>query len=136
MATSNTYLMFICDNPYWTYITPLSDNEEKSEIKEQLADFLKEGQYFDIYEETTTLTNGELVQRLMDYPETEYVFVNKEHTQDLIDHKENAIETYGEEAYNYNEYHDVVIEKFKSGNLFTIVPKEEAIKHLIATNNQ
>lgn len=135
MATSNTYLMFICDNPYWTYITPLSDNEEKSEIKEQLADFLKEDQYFDIREETTTLTNGELVQRLMDHPETEYVFVNKEHVQDLIEHKENAIENYGEEAYNNDEYHDVIIEKFKSGTLFTIVPKEEAIKYLIAVNN-
>lgn len=136
MPTSNTYLMFICDNPNWTYVTPLNGNEEKSEIKEQLADFLKEGQYFDIREETTTLTNGELVQRLMDYPETEYVFINKEHVQNLIDHKENAIETYGEEAYNDDEYHDVVIEKFKSGNLFTIVPKEEAIKHLITTNDQ
>lgn len=136
MTTSNTYLIFTCDNPNWTYVTPFGDNEEKSEIKEQLADFLKEGQYFDIHEETTILTNGELVQRLMDYPETEYVFVNKEHVQDLIEHKENAIENYGEEAYGNDEYHDVIIEKFKSGNLFTIVPKEEAIKHLITTNNQ
>lgn len=135
MTTSNTYLIFTCDNPNWTYVTPLGDNEEKSEIKEQLADFLKEGQYFDIHEETTILTNGELVQRLMDYPETEYVFVNKEHVQDLIEHKENAIENYGEGAYNNDEYHDVIIEKFKSGNLFTIVPKEEAIKYLIAVNN-
>lgn len=136
MPSINTYINFIHDDQGWEYITPLNTkNEEKGQLKEQLADIIEEGDYLAIHAKTVTLTNGELVQQLMDYPNMEYVFVNEEPVQKLIEHKENAIDNYGEEAYENDDYHDVIIEKIESSNLFTIVPKDEAIKHLIETDN-
>lgn len=136
MSSTNPYITFIHDEQGWEYISPLNTKiEEKGQLKERLADIIEEGDYLAIHAKNVTLTNGELVQQLMDSPSMEYVFINDDPAQELIEHKKNAINNYGEEAYENDEYHDIIIEKIESGNLFTIVPKDKAIKHLVENDN-
>lgn len=128
-----TYAKIMHDNPDWIYLTPLNKN---GNTKTQILDIIKEGEYYDLHEETPQLTPGEVAMQLIDSPITQYVYINNDHAQKLIDHKNNAINNYGEEAYLNDEYHQVILDMFESGNLFTIVPKNEVLQHLLESNDQ
>lgn len=123
-----TYAKITHSNPSWSYLTPLEENEEATT---QLLDIIEEGNYVDLSEETIRLTPGEVAMHLIDFPATEYVYLNEDHVQKLMKHKENAIKNFGEEAYNNDEYHRMILDMFESGKLFKVVPKHEVITHLI-----
>ena len=127
-----TYAKIMHDNLNWIYLTPLGKNEE---TKTQILDTIKEGEYYGLHEETLQLTSGEVAKHLIDSPITQYVHINNDRAQKLIDHKNNATINYGEEAYLNDEYHDVILDMFKSGKLFTIVPKNEVLQYLLETSN-
>lgn len=119
-----TYAKIMHDNPDWIYLTPLDKNEE---TKTQILDIIKEGEYYDLHEEIAQLTSGEVAKYLIDSPITQYVHINDDYAQKLVDHKDNAPINYGEEAYLDDEYRQVILNMFESGNLFTVVPKHEAV---------
>lgn len=129
---NKNYLHITVDNVQHEYITPLDKN---SELKEQLADIVDEGQYVDIHAGVKELTDGEVAQMLIDSDNVDYIILRKENVKDLISHKDNAIENYGEGAYDNDEYHDVIIHAFTSGELFSPVPKEQVIMHLLENNS-
>lgn len=132
MTVSKHYLCVTIDEPQHKYITPLDVN---SELKEQLADIIDEGQYIDIHATVEELSNGEVAKLLIDSDNIDYTILHKENTQKLIDRKDNAIEDYGEGAYDNPDYHDVIIHEIASGHPFKSVPKEQAIMRLLETNN-
>lgn len=121
------------DNPNWIYLTPLNKNEE---TKTQILDIIEEGEYYDLHEEIAQLTPGEVAKHLVDSPIAQYVYINEDQAQKLIDHKNNAIINYGEEAYLDDKYHQVILAMFESGNLFTTVPKNEVVQYLLESNDQ
>lgn len=120
--------------PYWEYIIPRYENNEENAEATQLIDILQEIDHPSLEGETEALSHDEIVSRLMRSSKTEYVTVDKTHAQELIDHRKNAIETYGENNFNNDEYQQPIIDMLESGKLFTIIPKREAIMHLVDTN--
>ena len=55
-----------------------------------------------------------------------YAPVDKDQVQELIDRRKDTANT--------NEYQSIVIGMLESGKLFTIIPKREAVMHLVDTN--
>lgn len=60
-----TYAKIMHDNPDWIYLTPLNKN---GNTKTQILDIIKEGEYYDLHEETPQLTPGEVAMQLIDSP--------------------------------------------------------------------
>lgn len=142
----NKYIIFTKQNDpgsnEWVKILPLEKDGKLNESVDDFTLIMEEWSLVDMPIETRTLTDGQVLQMLVDNPNTyRYAFINKDNVQKLVDTRASYIEKYKDSeddfdavmqtVYEDDSYYYESLETVNSDNMFTDVPTEEFFKYVM-----
>lgn len=123
-------------------ILPLEKDGKLNESVDDFTLIMEEWSLVDMPIETRTLTDGQVLQMLVDNPNTyRYAFINKDNVQKLVDTRASYIEKYKDSeddfdavmqtVYEDDSYYYESLETVNSDNMFTDVPTEEFFEYVM-----
>lgn len=126
----------------WVKILPLEKDGKLNESVDDFTLIMEEWSLVDMPIETRTLTDGQVLQMLVDNPNTyRYAFINKDNVQKLVDTRASYIEKYKDSeddfdavmqtVYEDDSYYHESLETVNSDNMFTDVPTEEFFEYVM-----
>lgn len=142
----NKYIIFTKKNDpgsnEWVKILPLEKDGKLNESVDDFTLIMEEWSLVDMPIKTLTLTDGQVLQMLVDNPNTyRYAFINKDNVQKLVDTRASYIEKYKDSeddfdavmqtVYEDDSYYYESLETVNSDNMFTDVPTEEFFEYVM-----
>ena len=144
MMNKNTYVLFANETDKNDKSVRILSLEKDGKGNKHVSDFhliMEEFSYIDAPVRLLFLTDGELIQLLVDNKDTyRYAFVNKENVekmmgirQDFINKHENDEDTFDgvlQTVYEDEEYHDAIRPIVFSSNMFVDVPTSKVFESI------